>query len=262
MIDTGLVSQSRRSLKQIFASWLADTTEALCFPILDRAFAFDFRKRWFVENAPHFDTHHYHFFKWLRGSSIRGPHEFRRAFHASLFVRPSDLILDLGCGDGFITSRFIAVSAREVHALDLEQDAIDQAMKRNHRENIQYRRSNAVTDRFPASCYDVVVWNGSMGHFSRCETNAVVAKIADSLNDGGVFVGSESLGTEGSDHMQYFDTGAQIAALFAPYFADVYYTEASYCIEGGFQRRECYWICGKHPDTLRIQESLPKQFHP
>jgi SAM-dependent methyltransferase len=262
MTDSSVGTQSRRSFDQKLASWLSDIIEALCFPILDRVYAFDFRRRWLGGSTPHFDTHHYHFFKWFRGSSIRGPHEFNRAFHAALFVRPGDLVLDLGCGDGFITSRFIAVSAREVHALDVEQDAIDQALKRNRRDNIIYRQSNAVLDKFPSPTYDAVVWNGSMGHFSSRETHAVVAKIADSLKDGGVFVGSESLGTEGSDHMQYFDTGAQIAALFAPYFADVYYTEASYCLEGGFQRRECYWVCGKYSGTPRIQDSLPKQFHP
>jgi SAM-dependent methyltransferase len=262
MIDTGSGTQSCRSLTKALASWLSETAETLCFPILDKAYTLDFRKRWSGGNVPHFDTHHYHFFKWFRGTSTRGPHEFSRAFHASLFIRPGDLVLDLGCGDGFITSRFIAVAAREVHALDLEQDAINQATKRNCRDNIKYVRSNAVKDPFPAPCYDAVVWNGSMGHFTSGETHAVVAKIANSLKDAGVFVGSESLGTEGGDHLQYFDAGVQIAALFLPHFAEVYYTEASYYLEDGFQRRECYWVCSKSPDARRIKESLPRQFNP
>lgn len=41
------------------------------------------------------------------------------------------------------------------------------------------------------------------------------------LTTGGIFLGSESLGVDGSDHLQFFHSLDDMTALFTPYFKTV-----------------------------------------
>jgi hypothetical protein len=66
----------------------------------------------------------------------------------------------------------------------------------------------------------------------------------------GVFAGSESLGKEGSDHLQFFAAPDDLAALFKPYFKHVELRTQTYSGDG-FVRREAYWRCANDPTRLR-----------
>jgi hypothetical protein len=56
-------------------------------------------------------------------------------------------------------------------------------------------------------------------------------------------VGSESLGEEGHDHLQFFPEQDHLALLLKKYFKVVKLKSHKYPISGGFLRQEAYWRC-------------------
>jgi hypothetical protein len=81
----------------------------------------------------------------------------------------------------------------------------------------------------------------------------MLRKIAGSLGPAGVFVGSESLGKEGVDHLQTFDALEDIGKLLRTHFTQVYVRELTYPLSWarGFVRKEGYWRCSNDPERLQ-----------
>ena len=94
-------------------------------------------------------------------------------------------VLDLGCGNGFITEKF-ARKGGKFFGLDLNQNQIKQA-KAKH-PNIQFVCAPANKIPFPAEFFDVVIANSAIEHFdfwSEC-----VTEIGRVLKPNGLFVAS------------------------------------------------------------------------
>jgi UDPglucose 6-dehydrogenase len=88
------------------------------------------------------------------------------------------------------------------------------------------------------------------------QRSEMLAKIRNSLGSEGIFVGSESLGLEGSDHLQFFHSLDDLHALFAPYFKYIELRAIDYRAgrgPTGFMRNEGYWRCSN--DRKRMAES-------
>ena len=204
-----------------------------------------FRRLWgLARTPPHFNYHRLMWF--LFGFSLRQihPYQFARAFYAAELLRPQDIVLDIGCGDGFLTNHFLSTQCAEVDALDIDQKAIQEAKRNNSRANIAYYLRSAVTDAFPRNKYDVIVWNGAIGHFATNDTSVLLQKIANALRPDGIFAGSESLGHEGPDHLQFFNSTNELKNLFQSHFANVWTKALRYPInEATFVREEAYWKC-------------------
>jgi hypothetical protein len=100
----------------------------------------------------------------------------------------------------------------------------------------------------------VVVWNGAIGHFETGDTARVLQKIATALHPGGIFAGSESLGREGQDHLQFFGSTNELKKLFQPHFTNVWTKALRYPINNPtFIRDEAYWKCSD--SDARLAES-------
>jgi hypothetical protein len=138
--------------------------------------------------------------------------------------------------------------------VDIEPSAINSARLYNHAPNIAYHLLDAVNEPFPSDKYDVIVWDGAIGHFAKETTDLVLAKIQAALKTNGVFVGSESLGFEGSDHLQFFNSLDDLHALFEPYFKFIELRSVEYRTGQGkslFVRQEGYWRCANEETRLR-----------
>jgi SAM-dependent methyltransferase len=209
-----------------------------------------YRREWaWAEEPPHFYDHRFGMFELLAGRG--NPHPYTRGFHAAEMVRDGDRVLDIGCGDGFFTSTFFAFRAASVDGIDIEESAIDHAQRHYGRANVRFQRADAVAEAFPQAEYDVVVWDGALGHFAPDTTSAMFTKIREALAPEGVFVGSESLGShEGSDHLQFFETLDELRDRLAEHFPHVQVREAHYALADGMVRREAYWRCAESPARL------------
>ncbi len=184
----------------------------------------------------------------LNGASAYGLY---RGYYAAEVIRQGDSILDIGCGDGFFDKRFFAERAGRIDAIDVEPKAIESARRRNAAPNIRYLVQDAVRDDFPAHRYDVIIWDGALGHFAPQTSAFVLEKIRDALRPGGVFVGSEALGFDGDDHLQFFGNISEIASLMRGTFKFVQLREIRYRFpESERHRTEAFWRCAVRSERL------------
>ena len=234
--------------------WGGKIREQLLLWLLRRHYESQFRRFWQLnERRPHFSYHHlaWFLFGFGAGRMEMHPYHFFRAFYAAEVLEPTDVVLDIGCGDGFFTKHFLASQCAEVDAVDVDPAAIRIATQRNQRANIRYQLGDAVADPFPRRTYNVIVWNGAIGHFSASTAAIVLEKVCAALSRDGIFVGSESLGREGHDHLQVFETPADLAALLKRAFPNVWTKAARYRVfNTQFIRNEGYWRCANSSARL------------
>jgi SAM-dependent methyltransferase len=226
-----------------------DRRERLLTAALSAYYRSLFRRQWqWSPEPPHFYDHRIGAQSFASGAGT--PFSWYRAFFAAQLMRSEDRVLDIGCGDGFFAARFFGERAAHVDALDIEPSAIEHAKRYNAAPNVAYHELDAVEQPFPAERYDVVVWDGAIGHFPRDTTARVLGKVAAVLAPSGAFAGSESLGQEGHDHLQFFPDLEALREVLAPHFAHVRLNEIEYEIPGGLLRREAYWRCAADPARL------------
>jgi SAM-dependent methyltransferase len=247
-----LARQLRRTKERLI--WGGDRREAILLQLLEGHYESVFRRLWGLgAEPPHFTNHRIGAFRFGFSDDANGPEYFFRGFFSAELLRKSDVVLDIGCGDGFFAKRFFSSRCQSVDGVDIEPLAIKDANKTNHAPNVSYHLLDAVKTPFPRTAYDVVVWDGALGHFSAEDTGGMLGKIKRALSSGGVFTGSESLGhEEGHDHLQFFESLPDLAALFRRYWKHVQVREVTYPInKGTFVRREGYWRCSDDPSRLR-----------
>ncbi|TPQ36246.1 hypothetical protein C2U70_12890 [Bradyrhizobium guangdongense] len=212
-----------------------------------------FRRHWAwqVYGEPHFSIHAGALFELFDGSLGAGVYSLTRAFLSAEIIGDGATVLDIGCGDGALTKRFYAPRAAHVDAIDIEESAIGYALSHNPAPNIVYRRLDAVIDAFPRPSYDIIIFDGAIGHFTRDGSMEVLRKISSALATGGVFCGSESLGPEGQDHLQVFDTLDDLRALLGQQFKHVRVKQQRYPLASLANGRvEAYWRCSNTDGRL------------
>jgi SAM-dependent methyltransferase len=157
------------------------------------------RRAWRWTGAyPHFSDHRVTWLKAGLGTQPGGVLGFIRGFHVVEILRSDDVVLDIGCGDGFFTRRFYAPSCARVDAIDVDATAIRTAILWNKGENVSYHNMDVCKEPFPRTNYDVVVCDGAIGHLPQGCAGALLSRIAGVLGENGVFCGSESLGGRGA----------------------------------------------------------------
>jgi SAM-dependent methyltransferase len=231
--------------------WGGERREKILLTLLGGFYDSVFRRQWvYSAEPPHFYSHRGTLLKFGLGSDQIRPEVLYRGFFSSEVIRNGDRVLDIGCGDGFFTRRFLAPRAELVDGVDIEPSAISAATKYNAAPNVRFSRVDAVNEPFPSPSYDAVIWDGAIGHFGADVTAGLLAKIKTALGPNGVFAGSESLGHEGDDHLQFFETLDDLGALFRRFWRHVLAREVVYPIPGNFMRREAYWRCSDDPGRL------------
>jgi len=227
--------------------------ERLLLSALRAHYSSRFRREWlWTAHPPHFFSHRIGAFDLAFGPAQSGPYPWFRAFFAAEVIRKDDVLLDIGCGDGFFTARFLAPRCREVDGLDVDIDAIETATRENAASNVRYFLVDAVSEPFPAKRYDVIVWDGALGHFGPKETEKMLRKIEQALAPDGIFCGSESLGYEGVDHHQFFQQMDDLRGLPSRHFPHIWLREVEYQT-GKHVRREAFWRAATSP--TRHQEA-------
>jgi SAM-dependent methyltransferase len=202
----------------------------------------------YTTEKPHFFEQRIGLFNLAFSSNVSHAYNFFRGFYSAEAIKQGDVVLDIGCGEGFYTKRFFSERCREIDAIDVEPSAIAYAKRYNSSPKVTYMLKDAVIDDFPRK-YNVVIWDGAIGHFSPDVLNQVLVKISGALTETGIFVGSESLGVEGHDHLQFFSSSEDLFSVFKPYFKHVQIKEQTYPITGGV-RREGYWRCSNNRSAL------------
>ena len=118
---------------------------------------------------------------------------FKRGFVLTEILSAQDRVLDLGCGDGFFTSRFYAPISRHVDAVDISESALRMARRNNSRINVSYHKLDFLHEKFPHEKYDVIVLNALFGTFNDGDLANLFKTISGSLSSDGIFVGCWAL---------------------------------------------------------------------
>lgn len=213
-----------------------------------------FRREWnWSKNPPSFENQRIFNFNFAFTEKNYGPYFLFRGFYSSELIRNNDRVLDIGCGDGFLTKRFYSKKALVVDAIDFDNVALNCACKQNFSHNIIYSHKDAVNDDFPNTNYNVVIWDGALGHFDQDSINKILNKISQSLVRDGIFCGSESMGPEGDDHLYIIDKSNDLLLLFKPFFRYIQFKEIQYELEwtNGFIRKEIFWRCSNETENLK-----------
>lgn len=90
-------------------------------------------------------------------------------------VAPQDVVLDIGCGNGFLTHD-VADKARGVTAIDLSKDSIELAKRDFNKDNIKYICGDASQFDFGEQ-FDVVILSNVLEHIEN--RNAFLLKVKD-----------------------------------------------------------------------------------
>jgi len=245
--------------------WGSKFREKILTFFLFQYYKSQFRRDWvFCKQLPHFENHQNMLFEFGFNNKYQKPFSFYGApaiFQAGFFnrevMRSPDIVLDIGCGDGFFTKRFYADHCAHIDAIDIEPKAINFAHKYHNADNITYYLSDAVKNPFPKIHYDVVIWDGAIGHFSKESIHQILQKISKMIISDGLFLGYEAMGIEGNDHLYFFQSVDDYAQLFKPYFKYIQLKKEAYPITGGrFMRQEVYWRCSNSEDRLNVWQQF------
>jgi SAM-dependent methyltransferase len=244
-----VVKRAVRAVEPVI--WGGQVRERLLVALLTQHYASLMRRQWSdPDRTPHFFDHRIGAFGFATGKGT--PFGYYRGYYAAEVMRSADRVLDIGCGDGFFARRFFSPRCAAVDAVDIEPSAIAHALQYNGASNVTYTVLDAVTEQFPSERYDVIVWDGGLGHVTADAAHRVFAKIKDALAPDGIFVGSESLGYEGHDHLQFFSAEEDLCALFEPHFSIVLLRRLDYQLRG-LTRQEAFWRSGS--SRVRIDEA-------
>jgi 2-polyprenyl-3-methyl-5-hydroxy-6-metoxy-1,4-benzoquinol methylase len=244
-----ILHHADKTLSDLFSSKLLENFAVL---LLQEVYAAKYKKDWVYSNPhPHFYNHRIDIAEFAFSEKIFGPYRFYRAFFSAQMIRDGDKLLDIGCGDGFFTRRFFAERCQHVDGIDIEPSAIKTASKYNSAANLSFHLLDAITADFPEKEYEVIVWDGAIAHFPPDSLKTLLIKIASALSEGGVFVGSESLGDISEDHVQKFDSLEDFGKIFSRYFKFVQLYSTSYRLSEESTRYEAYWRCANAPDRLQ-----------
>ena len=229
----------------------SDKYTNLFIKLLRKLFELRYQEEWVnATAAPHFYDQRHNVMSLAFGNAAYGPYVFYRGFYTSEVIEKDDKVLDIGSGDGFFTMRFYATKASKVDGIDIEDSAIEMARTTNQNSKTAFLKCDAIREPFPDTNYDVIVFDGAIGHISKEDSKILLKKIKDNLSPTGIFVGSESLGHEGHDHLQFFDTLDDLKTFFLPYFSYISFKSIDYNISASFQRKEAYWRCSNAPERI------------
>ena len=239
-----------------FKEWLkggGDLRERILLELLATHYSSRFKRQWELgEVSPHFEDHRIFIFNFAFTERFLGPFFLYRGFISSEVLRKGNTLLDIGCGDGFFTCRFFSTRCSHIDAIDIDMDAIKMCNKINNAPNISYYQLDALKEPFPQKKYDVIVLDGSLGHFSESDAEHLLEKISAAMNESSIFVGSESIGKDADDHLQVFESSSDFYKLFSPLFKYVECRQFKYRvgIKGSHLRNEAYWRCSNNKITL------------
>lgn len=141
----------------------------------------------------------------IKMSSLRlkffGSHRnFRRYMECKTLLhwldpRPGERILDVGCGEGYLSEK-IASCGAIITGIDISHTAIARAKKRTKGKSLEFREIDAEKLDYPEASFDKIVSFCVIEHLS--DDEKVLSKLAKILRPGGrLFFSADSLSNPG-----------------------------------------------------------------
>lgn len=141
-------------------------------------------KDWmFARKLPNFYKQENNLYSWIRNPS--NVHMFVSPAIARRFLTKDSVVLDIGCGDGYIDYLFFSDISKCIDAVDISKEAIKFAKKNFKKANLRYINKDILNHNFKENYYDYIFWNDSFDYFSNDEKQILIDKIKFSLKESG-----------------------------------------------------------------------------
>jgi len=181
-----------------------------------------------------------HRYDWLAGPSRWT--RWERAVYGARYIRPTDKVLDLCCGDGFFAHLY-AQRAYQVIGMDRNEEAIALAQELYSSDNCHFLCSDVVAEPDYGQ-HDLVTWWDAIEHFTEEDASVIVGKIAKSLADSGNghLIGSTPMAREtktNPEHQREFDDLDGLRWFLHNQFEKV----EVWTSEWGPKRTQMYFVC-------------------
>lgn len=182
---------------------------------------------WSVDNPEYFDHFIDSHYQW---HAMRQSFPWERGVYSSLALQATrgetlPRVLELCCGDGFMTYHFYSSQASSITAIDFDPSAIASARRNCSAPNIAFRLGDIRRD-MPAGAFDNIIWDAAIEHFTEDEITALMSGIRDRLAPGGILSGytivePEHGGTHLHQHEYEFHDKEDLLRFLTPWFANV-----------------------------------------
>jgi len=142
---------------------------------------------WGADNPEYFDHFIDQHWRW---SATRASFPWERGVYSSLALQATRTqklpqVLELCCGDGFMTYHFYSNQASSITAIDFDPSAISSARKNCTAPNIQYILGDIRT-AIPQGEFDNIIWDATIAHFTDQEITDLMGTIKSRLKPNGI----------------------------------------------------------------------------
>ena len=135
-------------------------------------------RRWSRPPLPEWFDHRSDLYRWMYEEL---GYWIERPVYSREVMRPGCKVLDLCCGDGFYAAHVFADVASHIDASDFDPAAIEHAKRVHTHPRVTHHLLDIRTDPFPDSCYDVIVWDGAIEHFTLDETREILRRCGNTI---------------------------------------------------------------------------------
>ena len=234
--NLSLLRLSLRWAKRIFPLvWISQLVSSLSRKISSGAHHLQFLIEWGVDNPEYFDHFVDQHYAW---KNSRNSLMWERGVYSNLALQASTTpskqpkVLELCCGDGFMTYHFYSLLADRVIAIDFDEYAIHRAKTNCGNENIEYLVGDIRKD-IPESKFDNIIWDAAIEHFTENEIIDLMSTIKSRLNSGGILSGyTIKEDHEGHMHLHQheyeFHNKEDLARFLKPHFRNVQVLETKF----------------------------------
>jgi SAM-dependent methyltransferase len=182
---------------------------------------------WSVDNPEYFDHFIDSHYQW---HAMRQSFPWERGVYSSLALQATrgdslPKVLELCCGDGFMTYHFYSLQSSSIVSMDFDPEAIDAARRNCSAPNIKYLLGDIRTD-MPSGQFDNIIWDAAIEHFTEDEIKGLMSSIKERLAPGGIVSGytivePEHGGKHLHQHEYEFHDKADLARFLEPWFKNV-----------------------------------------
>jgi len=240
--------------------WLAKAKRTLPLVSVSRAVSRASRKasaaahkaqyfiEWGADNPEYFDHFIDQHWQW---SSAQQSFPWERGVYSSLALQATrtealPTVLELCCGDGFMTYHFYSAQAQSIVSMDFDKSAITTARKNCSAPNIRYLLGDIRTD-IPAGSFNNIIWDAAIEHFTETEIKNLMGTIKSRLAEGGILSGYTIIepddgGKHLHQHEYEFHDKSDLARFLEPWFHNVQELETVHP-----QRRNLYFWASDGP---------------
>lgn len=178
---------------------------------------------WQVLPNPEWFDHNIDLYNQWR--KTRTPLIMERGCYNLLAIKKGGKLLELCCGDGFISHYFYSHKVAQMVAVDFDPSAIKHASAHHAGPNISFQLAD-IREALPEGEFDNVVWDAAIAHFTPEETNAILGNIRSRLKPEGILSGSTIVKKEDGQkslhqHEYEFQSQEDLVRVLAPHFKNV-----------------------------------------